>query len=97
MKFALLAISALTLSVSTASAAGLRFAHEEPSIVEQAASWRYHRGCAWRGDRWIVDIGRGKIVTCRPFRPGPGFVWYSEGNRQGWYDKRRRAWHNNNW
>ena len=65
--------------------------------VQQIASWRYSNACAWNGSGWRVDAGNGRIVACRPNRPGRNWNWHSEGNRHGWYDSRQRTWHHNNW
>ena len=65
--------------------------------AEPVASWRYHRSCGWRDGRWVVDLGGGKLVVCRPNRPGRNWVWFREGNREGWYDRRRKDWHHKNW
>jgi hypothetical protein len=61
-----------------------------------AASWRYDDNCAWRDGRWVVDLGIGRLVLCRPTRPGRDWNWRNDGRRQGWYDRRRNVWHNNN-
>ena len=62
-----------------------------PSAVEPVAVWRYHAKCGWREGRWVVDLGAGKLVVCRPNRPGKAWVWHKEGNREGWWDRRRKA------
>ncbi len=68
------------------------------SAAEQAqASERYHRNCRWRDGRWVVNLGVGRVVLCRPNRPGRDWRWHSDGPRHGWYNDRRRAWHNNRW
>lgn len=66
------------------------------TLVEPA-QWRYHRKCSWRGGRWIVDLGAGRIVVCRPNRPGRDWIWRDEGPRHGWYHPRRKSWHFRNW
>ena len=65
--------------------------------VVKIADWRYHRSCGWTGGRWVVDLGAGRIVACRPNRPRGSWRWNREGEREGWYDSRRRAWHNDRW
>jgi hypothetical protein len=67
------------------------------SLVQHVASWRYHDNCGWSGGRWVVDLGAGKIVACRPRRPEGNWGWRHEGNHEGWYDKRRSAWHYDKW
>ena len=75
---------------TAASAAPLpTIKHSEASIVEHAQGWRYHRGCGWNGSRWVVDLGAGRFVICRPNRPGRGWVWRSDGPRQGWWNPRQ--------
>lgn len=66
-------------------------------LVTPVASWRYHNNCGWRDGRWVVDMGAGRFVVCRPNRPGRDYRWHREGERHGWYDSRRRAWHNDRW
>ena len=68
-----------------------------PTLVEAVASWRYHDNCGWSGGRWVVDLGAGKIVACRPRRPDGDWRWRHEGNHEGWYDRRRSSWHYNKW
>jgi len=67
------------------------------SMVEPVDSWRYHRDCRWGGGRWVVDLGAGKLIACRPYRPHGDWRWHREGDREGWYDGRRHAWHNDRW
>jgi len=101
MRAAFLATAAVAAAASfagTVSAAPLPApTADRTNIVEPVASWRYHRGCGWRGGRWVVDLGAGKIVACRPMRPGRDYSWHREGGREGWWDSRRRAWHNDKW
>ena len=52
--------SAMTVPKSSASS----------DIVQPVASWRYYDRCAWTGRGWSVDLGNGRIVVCRPNRPG---------------------------
>lgn len=66
-------------------------------LAEPVASWRYNKNCAWNNGRWVVDLGRGKIVVCRPVRPGREWSWHREGNREGWWDRRRHVWHYQKW
>jgi hypothetical protein len=67
-------------------------------MVELAQAWRYHRNCGWRGGRWVIDLGAGRIVACRPNRPrGADWHWRSEGPRHGWYHRRDRRWHFDRW
>lgn len=64
------------------------------SLVHETAPWRYHRGCSWRDGRWVVDLGAGKLVVCRPNRPrGGSWMWHREGGREGWWDRRHKRWH----
>ena len=67
------------------------------SLVEPVASWRYNNNCSWQGGRWAVDLGGGKLVVCRPNRPGRDYSWRREGQRNGWYHRNERRWHHNNW
>ena len=46
---------------------------------------------------WTVDLGEGRVVACRPVRPHGAWRWHREGEREGWYDNRRRAWHYDKW
>ncbi len=93
--------SIITAAVLTVAAAGSASALPQTakpdgatSLVQQTASWRYHRGCSWRDGRWVVDIGAGKIVVCRPNRPsGKYWEWHREGGREGWWDRRHKRWH----
>jgi len=92
-----LALSGAAVAAMTtfaASAAPLPMMKQSgTSAVEQVQGWRYHRGCGWDGRRWVVDLGAGRIVVCRPNRPGRDWVWRSDGPRQGWWNPRRRHWH----
>lgn len=101
MRLAYAGLAALAVGLGCGSASAAPSAPlADPSVsptAEPAASWRYHRNCGWRDGRWVVDIGRGKLVVCRPNRPGRNWVWYKEGNREGWYDRRHKAWHHKNW
>jgi hypothetical protein len=72
-------------------------AQHTESLVQPVASWRYDRRCAWRGGRWVVDLNEGKVLLCRPERPGRQWAWRAENGRQGWYDRRRQLWHYNGW
>ena len=92
-------ILALTTTASSAMALPTLSPQDvrTPLGIERVASWRYDDNCGWRGGRWIVDLGTGKLVSCRPRRPDRAYSWHREGGREGWYDGRRRAWHNNNW
>lgn len=97
--FTAVAAGALALAATSASAApvGKTIAPETESIVETVQAWRYRRDCIWVNGGW--HYGRpGRYVVCRPYRPiGPGWVWYSEGPRHGWYHPGRRAWYYNKW
>lgn len=102
-KIATLSILALPfLSVPAAQAAPVmpgaapRAMIDGQNTVEQA-QYRYHRNCGWRGGRWVVDLGAGKLVVCRPNRPGRNYIWREEGKRRGWYNPRQRQWHFHNW
>ena len=102
MKRALIAASLgiLGFSASGASALPAMGVPDKPetrSQVEPVASWRYHRNCGWNSGRWIVDLGGGRIVDCRPMRPGRDYVWRDEGSHHGWWHSRERRWHFNNW
>jgi hypothetical protein len=66
-------------------------------LIENVASWRYHNNCGWQGGRWVVDLGAGKFVVCRPNRPSRDYNWRREGNREGWYDRRSKGWHFDKW
>lgn len=66
-------------------------------LVQPIASWRYHKNCGWRGGRWVVDLGAGRIIACRPNRPGRDYVWRNEGPRHGWYRPRDRRWYFDKW
>ena len=94
-----IAATLLVAGAAGASALPLVKADQLPpdSTVQQIASWRYHQNCGWQSGRWVVDLGAGRIVACRPNRPGRNYGWRNEGARQGWYDGRARSWHYNNW
>ena len=98
-KLAVLSILALPMGAVNAQAAPATPAAPTTSAadVHQVASWRYNANCGWRGGRWVVDLGAGKIVACRPNRPGRDWVWRNEGPRHGWYHRRDRKWHYNKW
>ena len=97
----ILAIAAALLASGSVGASAAPHVKPNQSTPDTAivpvASWRYHENCGWRSGRWIVDLGAGRIVACRPNRPDRNYVWRNEGARQGWYDRRTRAWHYNNW
>ena len=38
---------------------------------------RFHRDCRWVNNRWTYQRG----------------AWRRDGDRQGWYHPRRKAWH----
>ena len=62
------------------------------SIVEKARA-----DCRWVDNKWTYQRGD-KRLECRPNRPsGRGWNWRREGNRYGWYDNGRKAWHFNAW
>lgn len=84
---------ALALTTAASAAPLPTIERSEAGVVEKVQGWRYHRGCGWDGRRWVVDLGAGRIVVCRPNRPGRGWVWRSDGPRQGWYHPGRRHWH----
>ena len=67
------------------------------SIVTQVDSYRYSDRCGWSGGRWLLDLGAGRLVTCRPVRPSGDWRWHRDGDREGWYDNRRRSWHYDKW
>jgi hypothetical protein len=101
MKRTILAATLLSIALPTVSALAapvvkLGETAANP-LVQTVASWRYAQNCGWNNGRWVVDIGRGKIIACRPNRPGRDYAWHREGNREGWYDNRRRAWHYDKW
>jgi hypothetical protein len=91
-----LAMAALTTSAGAAPLTGLNKTGDVSSAVEHVQAWRYERGCAWNGRGWFYT-NRGRVVVCRPPSPGPGYIWFSQGPRQGWYHPRRKAWYNNKW
>ncbi len=93
------ALAVLGLSVHTASALPRPPLHHESSqpAFERVASWRYNNNCGWQGGRWVVDLGAGRLVLCRPNRPGRNYNWRRDGNREGWYDRRARTWHFDRW
>ncbi len=93
------ALLGLTLAAGSAMAAPVVKLGETAGspLVQNVASWRYHENCGWAGGRWVVDIGAGKIVACRPRRPEGNYRWRREGNHEGWYDNRRRAFHYDKW
>ena len=102
MRISKIAAVALGLGLSATSANAiptLRLVGEQKtSAVEEAqSSWRYHNRCGWRGGRWVVELGGGGLVLCRPNRPGREWRWHSDGGRHGWYNDRRRRWHHNRW
>ena len=66
-------------------------------LVQQVRNWRYNERCGWGGGHWTVDLGEGRVVACRPVRPHGAWRWHREGEREGWYDNRRRAWHYDKW
>ena len=65
--------------------------------IERVASWRYHDNCGWQGGRWVVDLGAGRLVLCRPIRPDRSYDWRRERNREGWYNRRSRTWYFDKW
>lgn len=101
MKQIMCTAAALLAGVTVAQAAplapGKPAAPDMAPFAQPVASWRYHRNCGWRGGRWVVDLGAGKIVACRPNRPGRDYVWRDEGPRHGWYHRRERRWFFNKW
>lgn len=100
MKYSVTA-AGLALLGATVPASAIPLSDRAPaqaqSVVHDIASWRYHNNCGWRGGRWVVDLGGGKLVICRPNRPGRDYVWRDEGPRHGWYNRNRKVWHFNNW
>ena len=86
---------AMVISAATASALPTLppATHDAYSAIQPVASWQYHRNCGWQGGRYIVDLGVGRIVACRPYRPSREYAWRSADGRDGWYNNRRRAWH----
>jgi hypothetical protein len=99
MRIGSAAVSAFILGLTGSGASGM------PSLpsydmgiphFQPVASWRYDDNCAWRDGRWTVDMGIGRVVLCRPTRPGREWTWRNDGRRQGWYDRRRNAWHGGN-
>ena len=70
---------------------------EAATLAQPIASWRYHQRCGWRGGRWVIDLGAGRIVACRPNRPGRDYIWRDAGPRQGWCRPRDRRWYFNRW
>jgi hypothetical protein len=95
---ALLTLAATTMVPGLAGAAPVvKLDGGVPSNVIQVDSWRYSDRCGWSGGRWILDLGQGRLVGCRPVRPSGDWRWNRDGNREGWYDNRRRAWHYDKW
>lgn len=90
-------VTCLTATIADAAPTVVATDIAPAGVVEKAQSWRYHNDCSWRGGRWVADLGVGRLVICRPHRPGRDYQWRSEGRRQGWYDNRRRSWHHNQW
>ncbi len=86
---AALAASAIALPASAAPFAPANPAVDAASGVVQA---QYRRDCVWTGTGWGYRQG-GRVLVCRPNRPaGPGWYWYSQGGRSGWYHKKYH-WH----
>ena len=67
------------------------------TLAQPVASWRYHRECVWNGSGWSIDLGDGRVVLCRPYRPNREWYWHTEGPRHGWYHRKRNVWHYNKW
>ena len=89
--------SATLLCMASAHAAPTSLPRAQPdvSLVEQAQAFR--RDCVWINNGWRYKRGASYVV-CRPNRPsGRGWVWHREGDRYGWWDPRRRAWHHRDW
>ncbi len=101
MRQIMCAAAALLVSATAGQAApttiGTPAASAAAPLTQTVASWRYHRNCSWRSGRWVVDLGVGKIIACRPNRPGRDYVWRDEGPRRGWYRPRDRRWYFNRW
>lgn len=96
-----LALSAAALSLAAlatpATAAPPMGKIGSEGLAVPVASWQYHANCGWRNGKWVVDLGAGKIVICRPNRPSRDYIWYKSGSREGWYDRRKKSWHNKDW
>ena len=93
------AIAATTLGAGAAVAAPMAPVtgiSERAPLVEQVASYRYRRDCIWVNGGWHYGQP-GKYLVCRPYSPGRGYVWHSEGGRHGWYHSKRKSWHHNKW
>ncbi len=93
---------ALGLMVAPVTAAPLSGARDNPaageSLIEVAQGWKYQRNCVWVNNGWGHRDRYGKVLVCRPYKPyGRGWVWHKEGNREGWHNTQRKAWHNNKW
>lgn len=82
-------------AASSAEAVPLAGSKPEASgKIEIAHAWRYHRGCSWRDGRWVVDLGAGRLVVCRPHRPrGHDWTWHRDGGHEGWWHRRHHRWH----
>lgn len=64
----------------------------DASLVEKV-----RRDCTWVDNKWTYQRGDKRLV-CRPDRPsGAGWRWHREGNRYGWHNRDRNAWHHNAW
>lgn len=82
----------LVMPASAAPVAQFPAAISEQPFVERARS-----DCRWVDNKWTYQKGDKRWV-CRPDRPqGRGWSWHREGQRFGWYQRERRAWHHNAW
>ena len=97
MKFKALILVSLTSAITASAASAVPVvgvgALDQSTLVQPVASWQYHRNCGWQGGRYIVDLGAGRIVSCRPNRPSREYSWRSFEGREGWYSNRRKTWH----
>ena len=90
--------TAALMSIGSAQAAPTSLPGAQPTnstLVEKTQAFR--RNCVWINNGWRYKRGSSYVV-CRPYRPsGRGWVWHREGDRFGWWDPRRRSWHNREW
>ncbi|MEZ5817542.1 MAG: hypothetical protein R3D44_10700 [Hyphomicrobiaceae bacterium] len=88
-----LAAAGFVMPASAAPLAPANPAADATSPVTHVQGYRYRKDCYWTGSGWGYRH-RGKVLVCRPYKPrGAGWVWYSEGPRHGWYNRRAKRWH----
>ena len=101
MKSTAAAVGLLAIGLTTAPTLAAPFgtgATDRPAAADRVVDQvQYRRDCVWTGTGWGYRH-RGAVLACRPYRPvGPGWVWYSQGPRHGWYHPHRKVWHYNKW